>query len=297
MKGLIRRFILTSLGILSATVGLKSFLLPNGFLDGGVTGVSLLVNLLYGVDISILLVVFNLPFILLGIRHINMSFSIQTLLAILGLALAIRFLELPIVTDDKLLISGFGGFFLGAGIGLSIRGGSVLDGTEIMAIYLGKKTSLAVGDIVLIMNILIFGVAAAVVDMETALYAILTYFAASKTIDFIIHGLEEYTAMTIISEKSDEIRYMLTEKLGLGVTLFRGHKGYVRTAESKPGDAPVRYESEDRDINIVYTVLTRLEVASVRADIEQIDPSAFIIQSVVDETRGGMIKKRSRKHF
>ena len=107
--------ILTVLGILSATVGLKSFLLPNGFLDGGVTGVSLLVNLLSGVDISILLVVFNLPFILLGARHINVSFSIQTLLAIVGLALALKFLELPLITDDKLLISGFGGFFLGAG--------------------------------------------------------------------------------------------------------------------------------------------------------------------------------------
>ncbi|MBU45515.1 MAG: hypothetical protein CMN76_20055 [Spirochaetaceae bacterium] len=289
--------ILTVLGILSATVGLKSFLLPNGFLDGGVTGVSLLVNLLSGVDISILLVVFNLPFILLGARHINVSFSIQTLLAIVGLALALKFLELPLITDDKLLISGFGGFFLGAGIGLSIRGGSVLDGTEIMAIYLSRKTSLAVGDIVLILNIVIFGVAAAVVDLETALYAILTYFAASKTIDFIIHGLEEYTAMTIISEKSDEIRYLLTEKLGLGVTLFKGHKGYVRAEKSEPGQAPLEEDSDSREINIVYTVLTRLEVAAVRADIEQIDPSAFIIQSVVDETRGGMIRKRSEKHF
>ena len=289
--------ILTVLGILSATVGLKSFLLPNGFLDGGVTGVSLLVNLLSGVDISILLVVFNLPFILLGARHINVSFSIQTLLAIVGLALALKFLELPLITDDKLLISGFGGFFLGAGIGLSIRGGSVLDGTEIMAIYLSRKTSLAVGDIVLILNIVIFGVAAAVVDLETALYAILTYFAASKTIDFIIHGLEEYTAMTIISEKSDEIRYLLTEKLGLGVTLFKGHKGYVRAEKSEPGQAPLEEDSDSREINIVYTVLTRLEVAAVRADIEQIDPSAFIIQSVVDEIRGGMIRKRSEKHF
>jgi len=297
LKGLFRRMILTVLGILSATVGLKSFLLPNGFLDGGVTGVSLLVNLLSGVDISILLVVFNLPFILLGARHINVSFSIQTLLAIVGLALALKFLELPLITDDKLLISGFGGFFLGAGIGLSIRGGSVLDGTEIMAIYLSRKTSLAVGDIVLILNIVIFGVAAAVVDLETALYAILTYFAASKTIDFIIHGLEEYTAMTIISEKSDEIRYLLTEKLGLGVTLFKGHKGYVRAEKSEPGQAPLEEDSDSREINIVYTVLTRLEVAAVRADIEQIDPSAFIIQSVVDETRGGMIRKRSEKHF
>lgn len=282
---------------MSATVGLKSFLLPNGFLDGGVTGVSLLVSLLWGIDISILLLVFNLPFIILGIRHINVSFALQTLIAIVGLALTLRFLELPTITDDKLLISGFGGFFLGAGIGLSIRGGSVLDGTEIMAIYLGKKTSLAVGDIVLILNIVIFGVAAVVVDVETALYAILTYFAASKTIDFIIHGLEEYTAMTIISEKSDDIRYLLTEKLGLGVTIFRGQKGYIRAEESMPGAAPVEKDSTESDINIVYTVLTRLEVASVRSDIEAIDPSAFIILSVVDDTKGGMIRKRSEKHF
>ncbi|MCB1137811.1 MAG: YitT family protein [Leptospiraceae bacterium] len=297
MKSVFRRTILTALGIVSATVGLKSFLLPNGFLDGGVTGVSLLISLLSGVDLSILLPIINLPFILLGIRHINLSFALQTLVAIVGLALCLRFVDLPIVTDDKLLISGFGGFFLGAGIGLSIRGGSVLDGTEIMAIYLGKKTSLAVGDIVLILNILIFSVAAYVVDIETALYAILTYFAASKTIDFIIHGLEEYTGMTIISEKSDEIRYLLTEKLGLGVTLFLGKKGYIRQEEAVSGSAPAPSDDSDSDINIVYTVLTRLEVASVRADIESIDPSAFIIQSVVDETRGGMIRKRSEKHF
>ena len=173
----------------------------------------------------------------------------------------------------------------------------MLDGTEIMAIYLSRKTSLAVGDIVLILNILIFSVAAYVVDIETALYAILTYFAASKTIDFIIHGLEEYTGMTIISEKSDEIRYMLTEKLGLGVTLFLGKKGYIREEQAMPGSAPVQADESESEINIVYTVLTRLEVASVRADIESIDPSAFIIQSVVDETRGGMIRKRSEKHF
>ncbi|MCB1164998.1 MAG: YitT family protein [Leptospiraceae bacterium] len=291
MKTILRRTILTVLGVLSATVGLKSFLIPNEFLDGGVTGISLLLNLIQGWDISILIVVFNVPFLLLGIRNINARFALQSLVSILALALALRFLELPAVTSDKLLVSGFGGFFLGAGIGLCIRGGSVLDGTEIMALYLSKRTSLSVSDVILIVNIALFGVAALIVDIDRAMYAILTYLAASKTVDFIIHGVEEYTALTIISDHSDAIRKMLTEKLGLGVTLFQGKKGFSRSEPSDPHSAAAD------EISIVYTVLTRLEVAGVRADIEQIDPSAFIIQSVVDETRGGMIKKRSDDHF
>ena len=174
----------------------------------------------------------------------------------------------------------FGGFFLGAGIGLAMRGGGVIDGTEVMAIYFSKKTGLTIGDIILIVNIIIFSFAAWLLSFETALYSILTYLSASKTVDFIIEGIEEYTGVTIISAKNEELRIMITEKLGRGVTVYKGTRGYGKTGEKKG------------EIDILYSVITRLEVARLNTEIEKIDPAAFVIMNRVKDTKGGMIKKR-----
>ena len=174
------------IGIVSAGFGLKGFLLPNSFIDGGVTGISLLTTEITGISLSILIVVINLPFLILGFSQIGKQFALKSIIAIIGLALVIHFLPYPIITTDKLLIAVFGGFFLGAGIGLAIRGGAVLDGTEVLEIYLSKKTGLTIGDIILIFNIIIFSFGAYILSVEIALYAILTYLAASKTVDFII---------------------------------------------------------------------------------------------------------------
>lgn len=275
--------ILIGLGIISAGFGLKGFLLPNNFIDGGVTGISLLTTAVTGFSLPILIIVINLPFMILGYAQISKSFAFKSIAAILGLALALALIDYPVITSDKLLISVFGGFFLGAGIGLSIRGGGVLDGTEVLAIHLSRRTGLTIGDIILVFNIGIFSVAAYLLSIEIALYSILTYLAASKTVDFIVEGVEEYTGVTIISTHSEEIRLMITEKMRRGVTIYNGKRGY--------GKRGVNLDPSD----IVYTVITRLEIARLKAETEKIDPNAFIVMSSVKDTSGGMIKKRPLK--
>lgn len=268
-------------GIISAGFGLKGFLLPNQFIDGGAMGISLLISETTGVSLSILIVAVNLPFLILGYSQIGKTFALKSIAAIIGLAIIVHFTPYPLITSDKLLIAVFGGFFLGAGIGLAIRGGSVIDGTEVLAIHLSKKTGLSIGDIVLIFNIIIFSFGAYILSIEVALYAVLTYLAAAKTINFVIEGVEEYTGITIVSGKSDRIRLMITEKLGRGVTIYQGKGGYGKSGGTL------------QEIDIVYTVITRLEIAKLRTEVEIIDSEAFIIMNSIKDTKGGMIKKRA----
>jgi len=280
---LIKDFFFIVLGIIFAGFGLKGFLLPNGFIDGGVTGISLLTKFMTGYPLPILIVVINIPFIVLGYFQISKSFVIKSIIAIGGLAIALIVINYPVITSDKLLIAVFGGFFLGAGIGLAIRGGAVLDGTEVLAIYLGRKLGMTIGDLILIFNIFIFSTAAYLLSMETALYSILTYLAASKTVNFVIEGVEEYIGVTIISLHSDEIREMIIEKMGRGVTIYQGKKGYGRRSEDM------------NNMNIIYSVITRLEIARLQTEIQTIDPNAFIVMTSVKDLKGGMIKKRQFK--
>ena len=270
-------------GVLSAGFGLKGFLLPNHFVDGGATGISLLLNQITEVPLAILLVLVNIPFIFLGYTQIGRGFVIKTSLAILMLAIVVAFLPYPVITSDKLLISVFGGFFLGMGIGLAVRGGGVIDGTEILAIYISRRTSLTIGDVILIFNIVIFSFAAWVLGIETALYAILTYLAASKTVDFIIEGIEEFTGVTIISPKSEEISNMIIKKMGRGVTLYKGSGGYGKGGLKK------------FDQDIVFTVITRLEISRLQTELDALDPNAFMVMHSIRDTKGGMIKKRAMK--
>lgn len=269
-----------SLGVLSAAFGLKGFLLPNNFLDGGVMGISLLTNLLTKIDLSYLVVLLNIPFIIIGYTQISKKFAFKTLAAIAGLAVCLALVEFPAVTHDRLLIAFFGGFFLGCGIGLSIRGGSVIDGTEVLAIYTSRKTTLTVGDIILILNILIFSVAAYLINIEVALYAILTYLVASKTVDFVVHGIEEYTSVMIVSEKSMEITDAITQKMGRGVTILKGKSGYGKTGH------------REKDLDVIFSVITRLELQKLKTEIAKIDPGAFVVENSVNDIKGGMIKKR-----
>lgn len=267
-------------GVFLAAFGLKGFLLPNEFIDGGITGISLLVKHITGVPVSIWLVLFNIPFILMGYKQMGKVFAVNTLFAVAALALVIYFFEFPVITKDKLLISIFGGFFLGAGIGLAMRGGSVLDGTEIIAVYINRRSVFSIGDIILIINVLIFIWAAFILGIESALYSILTYLAASKTVDYIIQGIEEYTGVTIISSKSKEIKQAIIDHLGRGVTIYKGERGYGRN------------QYDDKEIDIVFTVVTRLEVAKVKEVVNLIDRKAFIVMNVITETNGGIIKRR-----
>lgn len=278
-----REFILIALGVLSAGLGLKSFLLPNGFIDGGVTGISLLVNHITAIPLAVLLIIINIPFVLLGLRQLGTRFFFRTIAAIIGLALAVAFINYPVATYDKLLVAVFGGFFLGLGIGLAVRGGAVLDGTEVMAIALSRRSTFTIGDVILLFNILIFLVAAYVLGIEAALYSVLTYLAASKTVDFVIEGIEEYTGVTIISVKQKEIADMIVNEMGRGITIYKGDTGYGRSG--------VRHQYD-----IIFTVVTRLEVSTLTAEIDKLDPNAFVVMGTIKDTRGGMIKKRPLSH-
>ena len=227
-----------------------------------------------------MIILFNIPFILLGWKQIGKGFSIKSIVAISLLALVVALVPYPVVTKDKLLIAVFGGFFLGAGIGLTIRGGAVIDGTEILAIFLSRKRSLRVGDFIMVFNFIIFSVAVWLLSVEVALYAILTYLAASKTVDFILEGIEEFTGVTIISPRSDEIAEFIKQKMGRGLTIYSGKSGF-----GKRGDTLLAND-------ILFTVVTRLEIHRLTTEIEKIGPDAFIVMQSIKDTRGGMVKKR-----
>jgi len=263
------------LGIFSAGLGLKGFLLSSRFIDGGVTGVSMLLSSVLGWKLSILILVINLPFIVLGYKQIGGKFAVKSILAIAGLALVLAFVKYPDVTPDKLLTAVFGGFFIGAGIGLAIRGGAVLDGTEIAALLISKSSQLLkVGDVILLLNVFIFSAAAFFLGIESALYSMLTYFAASKTIDFLIHGVDEHTAITIISDKSDAIRKAIINDLHRGVTSYKGEGGLDRQTQ-----------------DILFCVVTRLEIGRVKSAVRAIDPAAFIVVYPLADAEGGVTKK------
>lgn len=256
-------------------MGLKGFLLSSNFIDGGVTGVSMLLNRTTSIPLAICLPLVNLPFILLAYKNLGLAFAIRSTLAIGGLALTLGFVPFPDVTPDLILTAVFGGFFIGAGIGLAIRGGAVLDGTEVAALLISKNSHiLKVGDIILGFNIVIFLVAISVLGTEPALYSILTYLSAAKTLDFVVHGLEEFTAITIVSSKNALIRDSITGSLGRGVTVFKGHGGMHKA-----------------DLDILYCVVTRLEIGKVKEIIDELDSSAFVTVHPLSSAAGGMVKR------
>jgi uncharacterized membrane-anchored protein YitT (DUF2179 family) len=262
--------ILIVLGVLSANMGLHGFLLSSNFIDGGVTGVSMLVSKVSGTTLSVWLPVFNLPFIALGYRQIGGGFALRSAIAIAGLSLAVGLLPFPEVTHDRVLNAVFGGFFLGAGIGLAVRGGAVLDGTEIAALLISKRSHLLkVGDVILLFNVGLFLIAMTLLGVEEALYSILTYVAAARTLDFVIHGVEEFTAIT-----SGEIGAHILAHLGRGVTVYKGRGGL-----------------SGEDLDILFCVVTRLEIGKVKTIVRQLDQSAFVTTHALGEVDGGMVKR------
>lgn len=279
----LRSMVFIGLGVMAAAFGLESFLIPNGFIDGGVTGISLLMTKISGISLSVWILLINMPFIVLAYWQNGPRFALRSIVAIVCLALVVATLHFPILTNDKLLIATFGGFFLGMGIGLAVRGGAVLDGTEVLAIYISRNSGLTVGDIILMFNILIFSVAAWLLSIEVALYAILTYLVASRTMDFIIEGVEEYIGVTIVSSHHEEIRMMLVQKMQRGVTVYTGLRGHGN-------------RSDLHHTEILFTVITRLEIARIQHEIDKLDPNAFVAMHSVKDTRGGIVKKRPLSH-
>lgn len=268
------------LGILSAGFGLKSFLVPNHFLDGGVTGISLLIHEVTHWHLGLLLVLLNIPFIAIGYKMVGKMFAIRTALAVVGVALCLQYMPYPELAHDKLLVAAFGGFFLGLGVGLSMRGGGAFDGIEVLALFTLKRTGFTITEIILGINIIIFIIAAFNMNIETALYAMLTYFVASQTTKYVIEGIEAYTGVTIISSESEAIKDALVMKMNKGITIYKGERGFMKSTYHISAEC-----------DIVFTVITRLEVRRLRNLVYAIDPKAFVFTNTIKEAQGGILKE------
>lgn len=267
------------LGVLAAMIALEGFMLPNHFLDGGVTGIAIVTEEIFGIPFTILLVIFNLPFIYLGYRKIGKTFAVRSLMAIVLLTVLMHFIEIPAFTDDKVLIAVFGGFLIGLGIGLVIRGGSVLDGMEIMAFYTTRNSSFSTGEIILAFNAVIFIIAAFVFSVESVMYSFLVYFTAMKTSDYVVDGFEEFTALNIISKDSEKVKSLLVKQMGKAISVYKGERGYL------PNSFNVKY-----DCDIVMTIVSRLELHQLKKAITVIDPNAFLFVQRIREVSGGIGK-------
>jgi uncharacterized membrane-anchored protein YitT (DUF2179 family) len=281
----IQDFFYAVAGILFAGFALESFLVPNHFLDGGVTGVALLIHETYHIPITMLVILCNVPFIIMGGYLISKNFAIRTLLAVIGLALALTFIPYPVITSDKLLISIFGGVFLGVGIGLGMRGGCAIDGIEVLALYTLKRSGFTISEIILGINVILFLIAAIGLGMVTALYAMLTYFIATRSIDYVVEGLEEYIGVTIISKNHEEIKKAVVMQMGKGITVYKGERGFMKDSfdVSHPTD-------------ILYTIMTRFEVRHLRNLVLEYDANAFIFTNIIKEAAGGVLLKRKGDH-
>ena len=275
--------ILTISGIVMAGIALKLFLVPNHFFDGGITGISLLVHEIYDLNLGMVILVLNLPLIAVGYFTVGKRFAFRTLISIILLGISLLLIPNHAMTADKFLISIFGGAFLGIGIGLIMRTGAALDGIEVLALYTIKRTSFTITEIILAINILIFIIAGFRFGIETALYSILTYFSATRCIDYVVEGLQAFTGVTIVSGKSDAIKYQLVNKLGRGITVYKGERGFL------PGKFDVSAECD-----IIFTVITRLEMRKLKNLVYEVDPNAFVFANTIKEASGGVLKRRHK---
>jgi uncharacterized membrane-anchored protein YitT (DUF2179 family) len=279
MKQLFIEIFQISIGILLASIGLKAFLLPNGFLDGGVTGIAILLSELFDLNISMLLLIANIPFLILGWFTLAKRTIIKSVLSIIGLIIFVQYENFSLITDDKLLIAVFGGLFLGAGIGLTIKNGAVLDGSEILGIFINSSLGISIGKVVLLFNIVLFGITALLLSVEIAMYSILTFLVTAKVIDLMIEGFEDYVGLMIVSDKNTQIQEQLIEVVGAGLTLYKGSKGYGKRGA-------VKEESE-----IIHTVINRIDIRRTYKLIDQIDSNAFIVEFDVNNIKGGVLRK------
>lgn len=273
---------LTIAGVLCALFAMKGFMIPNLLMDGGVTGISILLHEVYHINISLLILGFNSIFIYQGYKKIGKTFAMQTIIAILMLSAGLQFLNFPTVTHDRILIAVFGGFFIGIGMGLVIRAGGVIDGAEILAVFTTKKISISMSEIILIFNSFIFLVAAYKLGIDSAMYSIITYFTATKMCDYVADGIEEFIALNIISSQHAEIKDLLVNQFNKGIAVYKGERGYL------PGSFEI-----SEPVDIVVTIITRLELLKLKDAVYDIDPKAFIFVNSVKEARGGVLKKKA----
>jgi uncharacterized membrane-anchored protein YitT (DUF2179 family) len=266
------------LGVLLASIGLKAFLLPNGFLDGGVTGIAILISQLFDLNISIILLLVSIPFLFIAWSTLTKQIVLKSFLSITALAISIHYENFTSVTDDKLLIAIFGGLFLGGGIGITIKNGAVLDGSEILGIFLNNRFGISIGKIILLFNIILFIITAFLISIEVSMYSILTFLITAKVIDLMIEGFEDYVGLMIVSQKSNELEAGLIKEIGVGITVYRGAKGY--------GQRGIQEQKE-----IIHTVINRIDINRTYNLVDKVDANAFIIEFDVNNVKGGILKK------
>ncbi|MEO6315370.1 MAG: YitT family protein [Chitinophagaceae bacterium] len=278
----IKNFLCIAAGIVLAVLAMKGFMIPNNFLDGGITGISILLYEIFHINISFLVIVLNALFVYLGYRRIGKTFAVQTSIAVVLLAIALFFIEIKPITSDKLLIAIFGGLLMGTGVGLVIRGGGVIDGAEVIAVFTGRKTGFSNSEIIMLINTIIFAVAAIQFGIETAMYSVITYFTATRAINYVVDGIEQFTAVNIISAKHEEIKSFLVNEMGKGITVYKGERGYL------PGSFDVKTDTE-----IIVTIVTRLEIKQIQEALTKIDPRVFVYIQSIKEASGGILKAKA----
>lgn len=268
-------------GAAMAVFAIKGFMVPNQFMDGGVTGISILLHEISHINISIFISVFNLPFIYLGYKRIGKTFAIQTSLAVFLLTLGLLFINIEPVTTDKLLIAIFGGILIGTGVGLVIRSGGVIDGAEVIAVFTRRRIGFSNSEIIMLFNTFIFAGAAFHFGLETAMYSLITYYAATRATDYIVDGIEQYTAINIITSQQEKVKELLVNDLGKGITVYKGERGYL------PGSFEIK-----TDCDIIVTIVTRLEISQIQEAVMGIDEKAFVYTQSINEATGGILKAK-----
>ncbi|MFT3935836.1 MAG: YitT family protein [Chitinophagaceae bacterium] len=278
----LKNFLQIAVGIILAVVAMKGFMIPNYFLDGGITGISILVYEIFHINISFLVIALNALFIYLGYKRIGKTFAVQTTVAVVLLAIALFVININAVTTDKLLIAIFGGLLMGTGVGLVIRGGGVIDGAEVIAVFTGRRTGFSNSEIIMLINCIIFAVAAFKFGIETAMYSVITYFTASRAINYVVDGIEQFTAVNIISSQPEEVKNFLVNEMGKGITVYKGERGYL------PGSFDIK-----TDTDIIVTIVTRLEIKQIEEALHKIDPKAFMYVQTIKEASGGILKAKA----
>ena len=268
-------YMFITIGILLASLALEIFLIPNRIIDGGITGISIILSFLTNINLSTFIIVINIPFLLLGFKHLGKNFLIRTTFAMIIFSFLLeQFKQVDVVTNDVLLATVFGGILLGIGVGFVIRYGACLDGVETIAILINKKTSFSVGQVILLVNLVIYMVAGIVFGWDRALYSIMTYFITYKIIDIVSEGLEQAKSALIITNHGDEIANSIYKKLGRTVTFIEG-EGLISGKKV-----------------VLYVVVTRIELRELKKIIEDDDVSAFMTITDVSEIVGQHIKKK-----
>ncbi len=278
-----KNIVLNLIGVILITLALKGFMIPNKFLDGGIIGISILIHEITKWPFGILVLVLNIPFLFIGNRMLGKTFAFQSLLTFVLIAVSMTFLDVEAVTSDPLLIALFGGCLIGIGMGLCIRSGSTADGIEILALVTIKKIGLNIAEVIFAMNTLLFLAAAWSFGISTALYSIVTYFSAVKSLDYISNGFEQFTSLHIISSKSELIKSLIVQKFGKGITVIKGERGYL------PDNFEVKL-----DCDIIVTVVTRLELLRIKEEIRKLDPDAFMFIQYIKEASGGILRNMNK---